>query len=252
MTVAACAAIVARGDPDRFAAAMAVSVAARAVLFPLYAFNLELARAPWMTAEPLIAEMRLQWWRDAVEEAGQGAPVRQHEVMTPLGDLIRQRALPIALFDQMAEARRCDIEVAPFADMAALESYIDHTAGNLMWLACLSLGAEAPAENAVRGLAVAAGSASYLQAVPDLVARGRVPLPLGVTAKDIAARGLTALQSARAMRSTVPKGCHAALLAGWQAGPLLHRALQNPVQTPLQSEFKRRGGLLWQAFTGRW
>ncbi|TNF18762.1 MAG: phytoene synthase, partial [Rhodobacteraceae bacterium] len=59
----ACAAIVEKGDPDRFASAMAAPVAARARLFPLYAFNLEVARAPWVTQEPMIAEMRLQWWR---------------------------------------------------------------------------------------------------------------------------------------------------------------------------------------------
>ncbi|MFN5827641.1 MAG: phytoene synthase, partial [Rhodobacterales bacterium] len=38
MTVAACAALVQRGDPDRFMAVMAAPVAARARLFPLYAF----------------------------------------------------------------------------------------------------------------------------------------------------------------------------------------------------------------------
>ena len=66
MTLAACAAMVARGDPDRFLAVMAAPVTVRARLLPLYAFNLEVARAPWVTDEALIAEMRLQWWRDVV------------------------------------------------------------------------------------------------------------------------------------------------------------------------------------------
>ncbi len=42
--VNACAAIVQRGDPDRFMATMAAPVAARRVLFPLYALNVEIAR----------------------------------------------------------------------------------------------------------------------------------------------------------------------------------------------------------------
>ncbi|MCB1311397.1 MAG: squalene/phytoene synthase family protein, partial [Sedimentitalea sp.] len=62
----ACAGLVQRGDLERFMATMAAPVAARRVLFPLYAFNLEVARAPWVTQEPVIAEMRLQWWRDAL------------------------------------------------------------------------------------------------------------------------------------------------------------------------------------------
>lgn len=78
-----CAGIVERGDPDRFRAAMAAPPKARAVLFPLYAFNVEVSRAPWASQEPMIAEMRLQWWRDALDEIATGKPARRHEVVTP-------------------------------------------------------------------------------------------------------------------------------------------------------------------------
>ena len=84
MTLAACAAIVQRADPDRFMAVMAAPVAARAQLFPLAAFNVEVARAPWVTTAPLIAHMRLQWWQDAVEEIAAGKTPRKHEVVGPL------------------------------------------------------------------------------------------------------------------------------------------------------------------------
>ena len=70
--IAACARLVARGDLPRFRATMAAPVELRRMLFPLYAFNLEVARAPWVTAEPMIALMRLQWWRDALGEIGGG------------------------------------------------------------------------------------------------------------------------------------------------------------------------------------
>ena len=45
MSIADCAALVEKGDPDRFLATMSVPVAAREVLFPLYAFNVEVTRA---------------------------------------------------------------------------------------------------------------------------------------------------------------------------------------------------------------
>ena len=85
-----CAALVERGDAERFAALMAAPVAARGPLAVLYAFNLEVARAPWVTKEPMIAEMRLQWWRDIVAEAAEGRPARAHEVAGPLSELIGQ------------------------------------------------------------------------------------------------------------------------------------------------------------------
>ena len=82
--VIACARLLERGDPERFRAVMATPLEVRKTLFPIFAFNLEVARAPWVTKEPLIAEMRLQWWQDVLSEISDGRAVRRHEVATPL------------------------------------------------------------------------------------------------------------------------------------------------------------------------
>ncbi len=249
MTIADCAALVERGDPDRFLAVMAAPPAARARLFPLYAFNLEVARAPWVTQEPLVAEMRLQWWRDVVENAAAGA-ARAHEVAEPLHLLIREAGLPPDMLDRMAAARRWDCWREPFGDVAALETYLEDTAAGLMWLAALALGAPAAAGAAVRAYGRAAGMAGFLAAAPELQARGRHPLPEGTSVEELARLGLDWLATARAGRGTVPKAVRPALLAGWQAPGMLRRmAAGEPAQL---SEFSRRGGLLWQAATGRW
>jgi phytoene/squalene synthetase len=246
MTVEACADLVQRGDPDRFLAVMAAPMAARAQLFPLYAFNLEVARAPWVTAEPLIAEMRLQWWRDVVASAASGA-ARAHEVAGPLHDLIRDFGLPIATLDRLIAARRWDIHRDPHADAAALAQYLEDTGAGLMWLAARALGAPDGAEGPVRAYGWAAAAAAYLRAVPELKARGRQPLPPGA---DLARLGLQRLAEARAGRARVPKGVAPALLAGWQAGPVLQRAAAG--QAPDLPEARKRWGLLWQAASGRW
>ena len=138
MSLQACADLVARGDPDRFRAAMAVPVAARSVLFPLYAFNIEVSRAPWVTDEPIIAEMRLQFWCDVIEDLAQGRPPRAHEVVAPLA-----AAIPAALIgglDQLVAARRWDIYTEPFADQAAFDAYLDDTAATLVCVAGRALG----------------------------------------------------------------------------------------------------------------
>jgi phytoene synthase len=137
MSVADCAALVGRGDPDRFRATMAAPVWARELLFPIYAFNLEIARAPWLASEPLIAEMRLQWWREAVE-----APLpRAHEVAGPLHQVIRDAGLPVDVLLRLIDARRRDAWGEPFADTAALSAYIEETGAGVMWLAARALGA---------------------------------------------------------------------------------------------------------------
>ena len=255
MSLSACAALVERGDPDRFAATMAAPVAARAVLFPLYAFNLEVARAPWVTQEAMIAEMRLQFWRDAVAEAVQGR-VRAHEVVTPLAGVNRDHALPVDVLDRIAAARRWDIYRDPFEDRAAFDAYLDDTAGGLMWLAALALGAGPASEAAVRDAGWAMGLAAYLRAVPVLEDRGRVPLvdgrPQAVAA--LAGEGLARL--ARARRAGVPNVAVPALWAGWQTRGLLALVQREPGRVAAGvvqlTEFRRRGGLLWCALTGRW
>ncbi|PWJ20467.1 squalene/phytoene synthase family protein [Jannaschia seohaensis] len=192
----ACAGLLDRGDPHRFRAAMAAPLALRRGLLPLYAFNLEVARAPWVTQEPMIAEMRLQWWRDALEEISAGGAVRRHEVVTPLAatlDAEGARAL-----DGLIAARRADIETRPHEGRDSLQAYLDATAGELLWQAGRMAGSRA--EAALRAAGRAQGAAAYLAAVPELVAKGRHPLPPGDAPSEmraLAQSGRAALDEAR-------------------------------------------------------
>ncbi len=250
----ACAALVERGDPDRFLATMAAPVPSREALFILYAFNLEIARAPWVSKEPMIAEMRLQWWRDVVAEP----TPRAHEVAGPLHGLTQRAELPLDVLDRLIAARRWDIYRDAFADRPAFDAYIDDTAGGLMWLAARALGAPDAAEGVVRDYAWGAGLAAYLRAVPGLEERGCKPLVDGrpETVAALARDGLARLAKARARCNRVPKQVAAALLPGWQAEPLLRLAAADPLVVAEGrmevSEFTRRGRLLWQALSGRW
>lgn len=247
MTIAACAELVRRGDPDRFLAVMAAPVEARARLFPLYAFNLEVARAPWVTQEPLIAEMRLQWWRDVVENAASGA-ARAHEVAGPLHDLIRVAELPAEVLDHLIAARRWDIHKEPHE---SLPDYLEDAGAGLMWLAARALGAPDKAEGAVRSYGWATAAAGYLRAVPELRSRGRQPLPDGMTPQDLGRSGLERLAAARKGRGALPKAVAPALLSGWQTEGILRRAVAGNASLDLP-EVQKRWGLLWQAVTHRW
>ncbi len=253
---AACAALVERGDPDRFAALMAAPVAARGPLSVLYAFNLEVARAPWVTAEPMIAEMRLQWWRDVVDDAAQGV-TRGHEVAGPLAELIRATNLPVDVLDALIAARRWDAYRDAFADQAALDHYLEDTGAGLMWATARALGAPDTAEPVARGIGWATALAGYLRAVPELEARGRIPLVDGRAdaVAELARRGLARLDHARQGRAAVPPAARPALLAGWATRGLLGQVVADPAIVAEGrmglSEFARRWGLLRAAITGR-
>uniref|UniRef100_UPI00399A762E squalene/phytoene synthase family protein n=1 Tax=Roseovarius halophilus (ex Wu et al. 2025) TaxID=3376060 RepID=UPI00399A762E len=195
-----CAELVQRGAPDRFRAVMAAPPAARAVLFAVHAFNLEVARAPWVTQESMIAEMRLQWWRDALDEMRRGGPVRRHEVATPLSRMLDPGGA--ARLDALVEARRWDIYREPFEDIAHFRDYIGKTSGNLVVTAALGLG-DGP-EDPLQRAGYALGLASWLRAVPALEKAGRIPLVDGTHdgVRALAREGLEALREAR--RAGVP------------------------------------------------
>lgn len=256
MSLQACADLVARGDPARFAAAMAAPVDARRVLFPLYAFNVEIARAPWVTEEPLIAEMRLQWWRDALEEIAGGGPVRRHEVTDPLAEVLDPEIA--RMLDSAVTARLWDVRKAPFGDDAAFAAHLDATAGHLMWAAARALGAAPEAEPVVRDYAWGAGIAAWLQAIPELEARGRAPLADGRpgAVQALAREGLHRIARARRSRHGIAASARPAFYAGWQGPALLRQAAANPTRvaegTLALAEAQKRASLLWVATTGRW
>lgn len=252
MSLDACARIVERGDPDRFQAVLAAAPASRARLLPLYAFNLEVARAAWVSQEPLIAEMRLQFWRDTL-----AADVpRAHEVAGPLHGVIRDSGLDISVLDRLVEARRWDVHAEPHAGAPALEAYLEDTAAGLLWAAAQALGAPRAAERGIRALGWAQGLSAYFRAVPDLLSRGRLPLPDASPAaiRALARQGLDRLAEARRLRGQFGRGADAAL-AAWLAPPILAQAEAEPDRVlagGLQpAEFTRRGRLLWMAVTGR-
>lgn len=246
----ACAALVERGDPARFRAAMAAPVPARRVLFPLYAFNVEVARAPWVTQETMIAEMRLQWWRDVCEEIAEGGPVRRHEVATPLADALD--AEDARLLDELVAARRWDVYRDAFEDADHFARYLDQTSGNLTWVAARRLGAAD--EAVIRDAAYGAAVAAWLLAIPELEAAGRVPL-LDGTAEGVRALALGAQQrltGARTRRGAVPKPARAALLHVGQADAVLKTAIRDPSAVAEGRLPTADPGLAWRALTGRW
>lgn len=246
----ACARITEKGDPDRFSALMAAPPAARAQLFPLYAFNVEVARAPWVTEEAMIAEMRLQWWRDALGEIAAGGLVRRHEVVTPLALGLTPRIAE--MLDASVAARRWDIYRDTFEDAAHFEAYLDQTAGHLMWASVAILGSGDEAE--VRRLAFAQGLAGFLRAVPELEARGRVPLVDGreEAVRLLARRGLDALNAFR--RAKVDRAAWPALMPAFAARPVLSLAARDPravAQGRLQTMPLHRSWRLFRATSAR-
>lgn len=176
MNEADLAAFVQRHDPDRFLAAIFAPPARRGSLFALLALNHELARARDATRSPLPALVRLQWWRDVVEEAAAGRPPRAHAVAASLQRAIAAGALSPADLLALIDPREVEVEEA-MPTRAAFDAYLADSAGGLAVAAGRLLGVPEARLPAVRAAGALYGLAGMLRSVPAWAAQGRCGLP---------------------------------------------------------------------------
>jgi len=224
----ACAGIVSQADTLRFRCAMAAPVAAREVLFPIHAFCLEVAKAPWVTKESMIAEMRLQFWRDVLTEKTEGKAPRAHEVAAPLAavlDVASAEAL-----DATVTARQWDIYRDPHEDAAALYRYLHATYTIPLHIAARLLGAPDAVSKPLNSLGQGGALARYFMAIPALVDAGRVPL-LDGRPEAVATLAKATLEQARwgaQQLSKLSKSARAPMIDAVMMLPILRQAAKDP------------------------
>lgn len=145
--------LIRRVDPDRWLSSrFVVDAAARADLVCLYALDHELSRIPGIVTDPLMGEIRLTWWREALEEIAEGRAPRDHPVLRA----VAASALPPVALAALAEARLGDLD--PPKAGAELTAHVDATDGLVMALAARRLSPAATADHvtqAARALGLA-------------------------------------------------------------------------------------------------
>jgi phytoene synthase len=223
-------------DHDRFITALFAPQHVREHLFALYAFNIEIAKTGEVVSEPLIGQMRLQWWRDTLDRLYAGQDVA-HGVARPLGAAISACGLARAHFDRLIDARESDLDKIPPADFPALLFYADGTGAPLVSLALqlVSGGVSTPAEvDAAHFTGSAWALTGLLRAVPFHAGQRRLYLPAdrlaaagvrtgrlfdlkpepGLTGvvRDIADTASVYLQNARIAKRAMPLGMRSPLL----------------------------------------
>ena len=101
-----------RADRDRFLGALFAPEPARADLLALLAFDHELARTRAVTREPMLARIRLEWWREAVAEAAGTAKPRAQPIVESLSEMVRRHGLAPERLVALIDAREEEIEGA--------------------------------------------------------------------------------------------------------------------------------------------
>jgi NADH dehydrogenase [ubiquinone] 1 alpha subcomplex assembly factor 6 len=166
-----------RDDRDRYLTALLAPPEAREGLMAVYGFNLEIARVRETVSEELIGRMRLQWWRDRLDDIYAGTPPK-HPVAEPLAWAVARFAVPRTVLEDLIAAREDDLAAAPPADLAALEDHARRTAAPVVSLALRVLDQDhGPAAAAAADAALAQALTGTLRAVPFHLRAGVVRLP---------------------------------------------------------------------------
>jgi len=191
------------GELDRYLAALLAPRHVRSDLIALTAFLAEVARVAGIVSEPMMGEIRLQWWREALAGGGADGPTG-----SPVADAFRQtierHALPEDLLLSVIEARSRELDGRFPASKQVLEGYFREGEGAAFRLAARILGAGEGYEvdGVLAAAAQAYGRVRLLRSLPLNLAKGRSPLLIRTTSvteiPDWAAAAAPVLAAAKA------------------------------------------------------
>ncbi|MBU8876235.1 squalene/phytoene synthase family protein [Reyranella sp. MMS21-HV4-11] len=102
--------IVRGADRERFLGALFAPEPRRSGLLSLLAFDHELARTRSVTREPMLARIRLEWWREAIAEAAGAGKPRAQPIVESLSETVRRHGLQREALVRLIDAREEEIE----------------------------------------------------------------------------------------------------------------------------------------------
>jgi phytoene synthase len=206
-----CAALVRRVDYDRYLTALFAPVEARERLFALYAFNHEIAKVRETVSEPMIGQIRLQWWREALDGIYAGTP-RKHMVVEALADAVAASPPARADFEALIDAREFDLAGRAPATLAELEAYGEGSASRLQYLAAGLLGARGEETRAaLRPLGIAWSLTGLIRAISFHARARRQYIPADIAdAAGLTEAALFALKPGEPLRRAVAALANAA------------------------------------------
>ena len=174
----ATAAIVRERERDRYWSALFAPSAKRPGLLALYAVNAELDHILTSVSEPMAGQIRLQWWRDAVDLAAPGTRTG-NPVADALSAAIVEHDLPKDRLIGMIDARVPAMFGDPPADEREMKASLRETEGAVFELAAAILGDRSEAaKEAAAHAGVAYGLTETLLKLPVLASRQKAVLPL--------------------------------------------------------------------------
>ena len=199
----------ARGDPDRYWASLFAPRTSGRISSRALCVQLRDRSRPRGRARGDVGEIRLQWWRDALQGEARG-DVRANPVAAALDDTIVKFRLPRQALVDLIDARVFDLYDDPMPSLNDLEGYCGETSSSLIQLSSMVLaeGRDPGSADAAGHAGVAYAITGLLRAFPLACRAGQVYIPADILARHgvvrddiVTGRGGPGLQGARWRRS---------------------------------------------------
>eukprot|EP00112_Aurelia_sp_Birch-Aquarium-sp1_P019555 Seg4855.1 transcript_id=Seg4855.1/GoldUCD/mRNA.D3Y31 product="NADH dehydrogenase complex I assembly factor 6" protein_id=Seg4855.1/GoldUCD/D3Y31 len=195
--------------------------------FAIRAFNVEIAKIKDSVTENRIGMMKLQFWKDVIQEIYEGQ-ARAHPVALLLSDVIQKHNLTKIWFNRLLNARETSLEDRPFMTIKEIEDYGENSVSPVNYLILESLGIkDVHADHVLSHIGKAISLSIVLRAMPFNAQRRRVFLPVDLLMKhkisqedilrkrkpevtseiiyEVASQAHMHLEKARNMREKMPK-----------------------------------------------
>ena len=172
-----CKDIVQKYDRDRYACSLFAPRMKQEALWTLFAFNHEIAKTREIVTETQLGLIRLQWWREAIEEIYAGKDARAHQILQPLTNIIIAFDLEKEDFETLLYAREFDLEDVQPETLEGLVNYAEFTNAPLLRLA-RKICALDDNEALCKHLGIAYGLTGLMQTILTHARQQRCFLPL--------------------------------------------------------------------------
>ncbi|XP_068040650.1 NADH dehydrogenase (ubiquinone) complex I, assembly factor 6 isoform X2 [Anomalospiza imberbis] len=175
-----CAELVRKRDYEGFLCSLLLPVESRTSAFALRAFNVELAQIKDSITQKTTGLMRMQFWRDAVEDIYNDNPPHQ-PVATELWRAVKRHNLTKMWFTKIIDEREKNLDDRAYRSIQELETYAENTQSALLYLTLETLGVrDIHADHAASHIGKAQGIVTCLRATPYHCTRQKVFLPMDI------------------------------------------------------------------------
>lgn len=188
--------------PLLYAATLFAPQDRRDALVALYSFDFEIKRIPTLVSEPMLGEIRLQWWREALN-GERSDEARMNPLASAVLDIIETFSLPLSGFNRLIDGEARILDASPIVDEPVLETLYGERYGALFHLASIILD-----QSVSRNLADASGHAAMAYGIARDLLSGRH----AVKRADLVMLGELHLEKARAAIRTLPDAVRPAFL----------------------------------------